>query len=84
MKLRKLKTKKYLAEYIQELNFTILVACFIAMILNTFLFNEQILGVITLVITIVSAIIEVISQVIITDLDNNIKRREIIDRAKRI
>ena len=84
MKLRKLRAKKYLAEYIQEINFTLLVICFIAMILNTFVFRLQMLGVAILVITIVSAIIEVISQVVITDLDNNIKRREIIDRAKRI
>jgi len=84
MKLRKLRAKKYLAEYIQELNFAVLVICFIAMVLNTLEFKLQALGVAILVITIVSSIIEVISQVIITDLDNNIKRREIIDRAKRI
>lgn len=84
MKSRKLKAKKYLLEYLQQVNLVIMVIMLVLVFINWVTFNNLLIDDIIIAVVIFQTIFEITTQFIMNDLEYNINRALVLERSKRI
>ena len=84
MKSRKLKAKKYLLEYLQQINLVIMTIMLVSVFINWVTFNNLIVDDIIIAVVIFQTIFEIATQFIMNDLEYDINRALILERSRRI
>ncbi len=84
MKSRKLKAKKYLLEYLQQVNLVIMIIMLALVFINWVTFNNLLADDIIVAVVVLQTIFEIATQFIMNDLEYDINRALVLERSKRI